>query len=212
MRAILDESDLMVGRVIARPFVGGSANDFRRTGNRRDYAVPPPAPTVLEGLCASGGTVIGIGKIGDIYAHVGLSEEIRASGHPALWQETLAALARAGDRSLIMTNFVDFDALYGHRRDVAGYGKALEEFDRRLPGLMKALRPGDLLILTADHGNDPTWPGTDHTREHIPVLLAGEAVEAGRDLGGRETFADVGQTVADYLGLAPLGVGTSLLQ
>ena len=210
-RAVLDESDFKIARVIARPFVGTSAQDFQRTGNRHDYSVPPPGQTVLQKLCDEGGSVIGIGKIGDIYAHTGLTEEIRASGHPALWEETLSALDRAGDRSIVMTNFVDFDALYGHRRDVAGYGGALEAFDQRLPGLYAKLKPGDLLVITADHGNDPTWPGTDHTREHVPILLRGDAIVPGTSFGGRETFADIGQTIADYFALPKMDHGISLL-
>ena len=166
---------------------------------------------MLQTLCDEGGSVIGIGKIGDIYAHTGLTEEIRASGHPALWEETLSALDRAGDRSIVMTNFVDFDALYGHRRDVAGYGGALEAFDQRLPGLYAKLKPGDLLVITADHGNDPTWPGTDHTREHIPILLRGDAIVPGTAFGGRETCADIGQTIADYFALPKMDHGISLL-
>ena len=210
-RRLLDASDLMIGRVIARPFLGSGPADFKRTGNRHDFAIPPPAPTVLQKLCEAGGSVLGVGKIGDIYAHTGISEEIRASGHPALWQETLAALQRAGDRSLVMTNFVDFDALHGHRRDVLGYGRALEEFDAALPGRLATLEPYDLLIITADHGNDPTWPGTDHTREDIPVLLHGKSCPAGTCPGARETFADIGQTIADYSSLPAMENGTSLL-
>ncbi len=210
-RRLLDESDLMIGRVIARPFLGSGPEDFKRTGNRHDFAIPPPAPTVLQKLCEAGGSVLGVGKIGDIYAHTGISEEIRASGHPALWQKTLAALQRAGDRSLVMTNFVDFDALHGHRRDVLGYGQALEEFDAALPRLLATLEPEDLLIITADHGNDPTWPGTDHTREDVPVLLHGKAFPDGTCLGERETFADIGQTIADYFSLPAMENGTALL-
>ena len=210
-RSLLDESDLMVGRVIARPFLGNCRENFRRTGNRHDFAVPPPAPTVLQSLCEAGGTVIGIGKVGDIYAHTGVTEEVRASGHEALWEETLAALTRTQDRSLVMTNFVDFDALHGHRRDVHGYGRALEEFDDMLPTLFSALGPEDLLIITADHGNDPTWPGTDHTREEVPILLLGPPVAPGTNLGARETFADIGQTIADFLDLPALESGSSLL-
>ena len=210
-RNLLDESELVVGRVIARPFTGSSRADFRRTGNRHDFAIAPPDPTVLQRLCEAGGTVTGIGKIGDIYAHTGLSEEVRTSGHPNLWKETLAALGRAEDHSLVMTNFVDFDALYGHRRDALGYGRALQEFDNQLPGLFSALGPRDLLIITADHGNDPTWPGTDHTREEVPILLRGSAVTPGTNLGPRETFADIGQTIADFFALPALETGSSLL-
>jgi phosphopentomutase len=210
-REVLDQSDLNIGRVIARPFTGTCAGDFQRTGNRHDYSIPPPAPTILQSLADAGGTVIGIGKIADIYAHTGITEEIRASGHPALWEETLAALDRAPDRSITMTNFVDFDALYGHRRDVAGYGAALEAFDARLPELRAKLQPGDLLVITADHGNDPTWPGTDHTREHVPILLAGDTIPPGTDFGGRDTLADIAQTIAKHLHLPPMPHGVPLV-
>lgn len=206
-RELLDE--LEIGRVIARPFIGDSAANFQRTGNRHDYAVPPPEPTVLQKLTESGGTVIGLGKIGDIFAHTGMSEEVRASGHPALWQETLAAMDRAPERAIVMTNFVDFDAVYGHRRNPEGYGKALEEFDRQLPTLFEKMHDSDLLILTADHGNDPTRKGTDHTREHVPILLYQKNMSP-TDLGHRETFADIAQTIAWIFDLSPFEHGTSL--
>ena len=204
---------LNIGRVIARPFVGNCAGDFTRTGNRHDYSIKPPSPTVLQKLADAGGTVIGVGKIGDIFAHAGISEEIRASGHPALWRETLAAMDRAPQgtdtQSIVITNFVDFDALYGHRRDPIGYGKALEEFDRQLPVLFEKLRPDDLLILTADHGNDPTWQGTDHTREHVPILLYQHNTPS-TNLGFRSTFADIGQTIAQIFKLSPFEHGKAL--
>ncbi|PSJ22215.1 phosphopentomutase [Halomonas sp. ND22Bw] len=199
-----------IGRVIARPFTGESADDFARTANRRDYSVEPPAPTVLQKLHDDGGSVVAIGKIADIYAHCGISRTIKASGHDALFDATLEAMAEAGDRSLIMTNFVDFDMVYGHRRDVAGYAAALEAFDARLPELLARLGDDDLLILTADHGCDPTWPGSDHTREHIPVLASGAGLAPG-SLGIRESFADIGQSLATHLGLAPMDDGTSFL-
>ncbi|KGE78753.1 phosphopentomutase [Halomonas salina] len=199
-----------IGRVIARPFTGESADDFARTANRRDYSVEPPAPTVLQKLHDDGGSVVAIGKIADIYAHCGISRTIKASGHDALFDATLDAMAEAGDRSLIMTNFVDFDMVYGHRRDVAGYAAALEAFDARLPELLARLEDDDLLILTADHGCDPTWPGSDHTREHIPVLASGAGLAPG-SLGIRESFADIGQSLATHLGLAPMDDGTSFL-
>ena len=199
-----------IGRVIARPFVGERPGEFRRTGNRRDLATPPPAPTLLDRLVGDGGTVIAVGKIGDIYAHQGISCEIKADGNDALFDATLKAVRAGGDRSLVMTNFVDFDMLYGHRRDVAGYARALEHFDSRLPALQALLQPGDLMVLTADHGCDPTWPGSDHTREHVPVLAYGPGVEA-RDLGRRDSFADIGQSLAAHLGLAPLAHGMSFL-
>ena len=209
-RAVLDESKWMVGRVIARPFTGPAQGPFQRTGNRHDYAVPPPAPTLLERAFQAGREVIGVGKIADIYAHVGITQEVRASGHPALWQETLAAAKRCAAGGIVMTNFVDFDAVYGHRRDVAGYGAALEAFDSRLPELLDQLGPDDLLCLTADHGNDPTWPGSDHTREQVPVLFFGKSLTPGQNLGRRPTFADIGQTLASYLGVPALGDGTAM--
>lgn len=199
---------LNIGRVIARPFIGTSVENFRRTGNRHDYALEPPSPTVLQKLTDAGGTVIGVGKIGDIFAHTGMTEEVRASGHENLWKETLAAMDRAGQRSIVMTNFVDFDAVYGHRRDAGGYGNALEEFDRQLPVLFEKMMPDDLLILTADHGNDPTWRGTDHTREHVPILLYQKNM-APADLGHRETFADIAQTIARIFDLSPFEHGTA---
>lgn len=207
-RAVLDESEWKVGRVIARPFTGPAAGPFQRTGNRHDYAVPPPAPTLLESVFKAGRDVIAVGKIADIYAHVGVTEEVRASGHPALWKETLAAVNRCADGGLVMTNFVDFDAVYGHRRDVAGYGQALEDFDACLPDLLAQLRPDDLLCLTADHGNDPTWPGSDHTREQVPVLFFSKSLPPGQNYGHRQTFADIGQTLARYLAVPALGDGT----
>ncbi len=202
--------DYHVGRVIARPFVGSSAEDFVRTGHRRDLSVPPPAATVLDKLVASGGTVIGIGKIPDIFAHRGLSKEVKATGNAALIDATLEEMRAAPDRSIVFTNLVDFDMLYGHRRDVDGYADALEYFDSRLPEISAALAEGDVLILSADHGCDPTWPGTDHTREHVPVLVSGPAVEAG-SLGRRGSFADIGQSLASYFELPAFEYGESFL-
>ena len=197
-----------VGRVIARPFVGAKGG-FRRTGNRRDYATPPPAPTLLDRLIADGGAVISVGKVADIFAHRGITRSMKADGNMALFDATLRAAGEAGDRSLIFTNFVDFDTAFGHRRDVAGYAGALEAFDRRLPELERALQPGDVVAISADHGCDPTWRGSDHTREHVPVLLFGPGVRPG-SRGRRETFADIGQTLALHLGLARLAAGEAL--
>lgn len=207
-RKLVDE--YRVGRVIARPFIGRTAKDFQRTGNRRDYAVPPPGATVLDKLVERGGEVIGIGKIPDIFAHRGITREVKAVGNDALFDATLTALDSARDRSIVFSNFVDFDMLYGHRRDVEGYAHALEQFDARLPELLARLRDGDILILSADHGCDPTWRGTDHTREHIPVLAYGRGVTPG-SLGKRSTFADVGQSVAAHLNLPSMDYGTSFL-
>lgn len=197
---------LNVGRVIARPFVGESAKEFQRTGNRRDYTVPPHADTLLDKLAAAGGEVISVGKIADIFAHKGITKKVKATGNMALFDATLEEMKTAGDNSLIFTNFVDFDSSYGHRRDVAGYAKALEDFDRRLPELEAMLKPGDLVLITADHGCDPTWPGSDHTREFVPVIFFGPAAKPG-DLGQRDSFADMGQTIASHLGLPDLQAG-----
>jgi phosphopentomutase len=207
-RELVDE--YKIGRVIARPFVGTNSGDFVRTGNRRDLTDPPPSPTLLDKLVESGGEVISIGKIADIYAHQGVTKKIKATGNAALFDATLAALSSAPDRSIVFTNFVDFDMLYGHRRDVDGYAEALEYFDKRLPELYELMKDDDVLIICADHGCDPTWQGTDHTREHIPVLVYGASVTAG-SLGKRETFADIGQSLAGLLGLAPLDYGVSFL-
>lgn len=190
-----------VGRVIARPFIGAGPHDFTRTANRKDLAVPPPAATLLQRQSESGGSVVSIGKIGDIFAHIGTGEEIKAPGNDGVFNILMEVTRRGHDDTLVVANFVDFDTLYGHRRDVAGYAAALEAFDRDLPTFLAALRPGDLAVLTADHGCDPTWRGSDHTREQVPVLFAGPGL-APEDLG-QLAFADVGATLAAHLGLAP---------
>jgi len=200
-----------IGRVIARPFIGSDASDFRRTGNRKDLAVPPPAPTLLALHEAAGGSVISIGKMGDIYAHLGTGREVKADGNAALFDTLLAETETAPDNALVLVNFVDFDMLYGHRRDIAGYAKALEDFDHRLPEFEALLKPGDLAVITADHGCDPSWPGSDHTRENVPIVAFGPNVTAS-DIGHRESFADVGQSLAGHLGLAPLSEGRSFLE
>jgi phosphopentomutase len=207
-RELVDE--YRIGRVIARPFTGSNWRDFVRTGNRRDYAVPPPAPTVLDKLVEAGGEVIGIGKIPDIFAHQGISRAIKATGNAALFDATLAALDTAPDRAMVFSNFVDFDMLYGHRRDIDGYATALEYFDSRMPELVARLGAGDIAILSADHGCDPTWPGSDHTREYVPVLACGPGVRAG-SLGRRSTFADIGQSLATHFGLPAMDYGVSFL-
>ncbi|MBP2848052.1 phosphopentomutase [Dickeya oryzae] len=209
-REELTEGGYNIGRVIARPFVGDKAGQFQRTGNRHDLAVEPPAPTMLKKLVdEKGGQVVSVGKIADIYANVGITKKIKATGIDALFDATLSEMEQAGDNTIVFTNFVDFDSSYGHRRDVAGYAAALELFDRRLPEMLARVTGDDILILTADHGCDPTWPGTDHTREHVPVLMYGPGVKPG-DYGHRTTFADIGQTVARYFGLSPMDYGTPL--
>ncbi len=193
---------LNIGRVIARPFVGETPQDFVRTGNRRDYSVAPPEPTVLDRLIRRGSHVVGVGKIGDIFAHRGVSEEIKTSSNGETFEAMIATLPGLRDGDLLFANLIDFDTLYGHRRDVAGYAAALEESDRRLPELEALLKHGDLAIITADHGNDPTFRGNDHTREHVPILAFGPGLPAG-PIGARRSFADIGETVAAHLGLEP---------
>lgn len=201
---------LTIGRVIARPFSGDSAADFTRTANRRDYAVTPPEPTLLDRLSDAGRTVIGVGKISDIFAHRGVGDSRKAAGNDALMDTTLCAMDDAADGDLVFTNFIDFDSLYGHRRDVPGYAAALEAFDARLPEAAAKLRRDDLVILTADHGCDPTWTGTDHTRENVPILAYGPGIKPGT-IGGRPTFADMGESIAEHLGIAAGRHGSSFL-
>ena len=199
---------LEVGRVIARPFVGEDAVSFIRTANRRDYTTPPFTETLLDRAVAAGREVVSVGKVADIFAGHGITRRIKAGGNMALFDRLMEQVDEAADGVIVFVNFVDFDMLYGHRRDVSGYAAALEEFDRRLPVLEYRLRPGDLVLMTADHGCDPTWKGTDHTREHVPVVFFGPGVRTG-SLGRREGFADMGQTIADHLGLDPLEHGTA---
>ncbi len=197
-----------VGRVIARPFVGREGA-FRRTYNRKDYSLEPPTPTSLDRLSAAGVEVVGVGKIEDIFAARGLTRSLHTEGNQDGMQTTLR-LAEELDSGLVFVNLVDFDMLYGHRRDPAGYRAALERFDVELQELERRLRPRDVVLLTADHGNDPTFTeNTDHTREYVPILAFGPEVQAGRELGTRTSFADVGATVEELLGLEPAGPGRS---
>ncbi|MCV6546289.1 MAG: phosphopentomutase [Cohaesibacter sp.] len=200
-----------IGRVIARPFIGQTPDDFERTGNRRDFSVLPPEPTLLDRAKAAGREVISVGKISDIFAHQGVTQKIKATGNPNIFDATLEAIKGAKDGDLVFSNLVDFDMHYGHRRDVSGYAAALEYFDKRIPELEAMLKEGDMVILTADHGCDPTWPGTDHTREQVPVMMFGPGIK-GRYAGSRPTFADIGETIAEHLGLAPGPHGASFLK
>jgi phosphopentomutase len=201
---------LNIGRVIARPFIGTDARNFTRTGNRKDYSIKPPAPTLLDVLTKAGREVVSVGKIGDIFAHSGTGREVKASGNAAIGEACMREMPDLPDGNLLMANFVDFDTLYGHRRDPPGYARALEAFDTGLPRLMAQLKPGDLVILTADHGCDPTWKGTDHTRESVPVLTYAPGASAG-SIGRRDSFADIGQTLATHLRVGPLAEGKSWL-
>lgn len=189
-----------IARVIARPFVGTCAADFTRTTNRHDYAVPAPQATLLDKMVAAGGNVYAVGKIADIFAHRGITKHYAAGGLDKLIDATIAAVQEALDNTIVFTNLVDFDSSFGHRRDIKGYGEALEYFDSRLPEITALLKPEDLLLITADHGNDPTWTGTDHTREKIPVLFSGAGVKLAQ-LEPMATFSDIGRTIADYMGI-----------
>jgi len=199
-----------IGRVIARPFVGSVESGFKRTGNRKDFATPPPADTILDVLTKAGRTIVSVGKIGDIFAHRGTGREVKPHGNEACLTAAIEAMQSLPDGGFVFANLVDFDSEYGHRRDVPGYAAALEAFDRRMPEIESVLRPGDLAIITADHGNDPTWRGTDHTREHTPILAFGPGVPSG-SIGRRDTFADIAATVAAHLGVPALPAGRSWL-
>jgi phosphopentomutase len=201
---------LGVGRVIARPFVGAPGR-FKRTANRHDYALPPFGETLLDRVKASSRPVVAIGKIEDLFAGRGITRAIHTASddegvNHVLWQMDETT------QGLIFTNLVDFDTLYGHRNDVEGYARNLERFDVRLSELLLRLRPDDLLVVTADHGNDPTTPSTDHSREYVPLLVTGAHVRSGADLGTRQTFADLGQTLAEMFGVGRLAHGTSFLR
>ena len=201
---------LGVGRVIARPFVG-SPGAFRRTSNRRDFALTPFAPTLLDVLKAGGLPVVAVGKIEDLFAGRGITKAVH-TGSDAEGINEVATAMETTDRGLIFANLVDFDTMFGHRNDPAGYAANLERFDSRLAEFLPRLRPRDLLILTADHGNDPTTPSTDHSREYVPLFVVGESIRQNVDLGTRSTFADVGQTIAELFGVGPLPNGTSFLK
>jgi phosphopentomutase len=190
--------DMAVGRVIARPFTGTSGN-YTRTSNRKDFAILPP-DNVLTAIQDQHGEVLGVGKIYDIFAGKGISRSFKTKNNGEGIESTLD-LIKSGEGSLIFTNLVDFDMMYGHRRDVDGYARCLEDFDVTLPNILSSLREDDMLIITADHGNDPTWTGTDHTREYIPVLCYGQTIKQGVDFGTRACFADIAMTVADVLGV-----------
>jgi phosphopentomutase len=199
-----------IARIIARPFEGEKKGEFKRTKNRHDYSVTPPAPTVLDKLKQSGGEVVSVGKISDIYAGSGITKAVKASGLEELWDVTLNEVKLAKSNTIVFTNFVDFDMTWGHRRDVKGYAQGLEYFDKRLPELVELLQDDDIVFITADHGCDPTYKGTDHTRENVPVLMFGKNITKG-ELGIRKTYADIGQTIAGYFNLESMNYGKSLL-
>ena len=189
-----------VARVIARPFLGSTADNFKRTENRHDYAVPPPSGNLLPKLKDAGLDVVCIGKIASIYDGMGVTEDLTAKNNDQIIDVTIGAL-KDSSKGIIFSNLVDFDMLYGHRRDTEGYAKALEHFDARLPEIFDAMNDDDLLILTADHGNDPSYPGSDHTREYVPLLVYGKTATGGVALGTRQSLSDIGQTIAENFGV-----------
>ena len=202
-------AELNITRVIARPFIGATAEEFTRTANRKDLTTEPIEATLLDQLSAQGGTVISVGKIADIFSNRGITHCIKAKNNDGLFDAMLQALKTAKDKTLIFVNFVDFDSHYGHRRDVAGYAQAIEDFDRRLPELQALMQADDIALITADHGCDPTFAGSDHTREHVPVVFFGEKIQA-QNLGRRASFADMGQTLANYFSILPLKHGKKI--
>ncbi|CAN5714723.1 phosphopentomutase [soil metagenome] len=209
-REMLDGEQFRVGRVIARPFVGETADTFTRTENRHDYAVPPPNENLLPLMKEKNLDVVCIGKIASIYDSVGVTEDLTAKNNDQSIDQTINALC-ADNKGLIFSNLVDFDMLYGHRRDTEGYAAALEHFDTRLPEILEAMNEDDLFIITADHGNDPTFPGSDHTREYAPLLVYGKNTKQGVNLGTRQSLSDIGQTIAENFGLE-LKDGVSFLE
>lgn len=199
-----------IGRVIARPFVGSDAADFKRTGNRRDYSFEPHNPTLLDVMTKQQMTVAAIGKISDIFAHRGITNSTKATGLPALIDATIEKIKTESDNTLIFTNLVNFDQDFGHRRDPIGYADALTYFDQRLEDITAGMTEQDLLLITADHGCDPTWVGSDHTREYVPILAYRHGINSV-NLGARTSFSDVGQTLAGFFNLPPLAHGESFL-
>jgi phosphopentomutase len=197
-----------VSRVIARPFVGRPGS-FERTANRHDFSVPPPQPTVLDLIKAAGYMVYAVGKIEDIFAGQGITQAVHTQDNMDGVDKTLHAMHHHREPGIIFTNLVDFDAKFGHRNNPQGYADALVQFDQRLPELLAALAADDMLVITADHGNDPTYPGTDHTREYVPLLITGAVIKAGANIGVRASFADLAATIADILGVAAPPAGTS---
>ena len=202
--------DWACGRDIARPYIINAEGKRERTSDREDYSVTPPEETLLDKVKNAGQTVYAVGKINSIFNGRGVTDHVHTTDNMDGVDKTLEAMKKV-DKGLIFTNLVDFDSKYGHRRDPEGYGKAIMEFDARIPELRAALKPGDILMLTADHGNDPTAPGFDHTREYIPLILTGEPIKNGVDMGTRNCFGDIAQTIAEYLGTEPTAIGKSFL-
>lgn len=201
---------LHIGRVIARPFIGATRADFKRTPRRRDYSLQPPAGNILDRAAGDNRQIVTIGKVGDIFAHRNTGKQVKGVDDMDLFDKMLAELNGLADGGLLFANFVDLDTDFGHRRNVAGYAAGLERFDARMAQALECLRPDDLLVFSADHGNDPTWRGTDHTRENVPVLAYARSLRAS-PIGRRDTFADVGASIARFLHLPPTADGTPFL-
>ena len=201
--------ELNVTRVIARPFVGETADEFIRTANRKDLTTPPIGPTLLDKLSSQGGKVVSVGKIADIFSNRGISKCVKGKDNMELFDAMLKELELADDKTLVFVNFVDFDSHFGHRRNIAGYAQAIEEFDKRIPELEAIMQTDDIALITADHGCDPTFPGSDHTREHVPIVFFGKNIKQ-QNIGKRHSFADMGQTLADYFAIEPLAHGEKI--
>jgi len=211
IRIILNKNGFKVARVIARPFFGESKLNFQRSGNRKDLSMEPFDDTVMIKLIKENqGAVVGIGKVSDIYAGVGITKKVKAVGLEELCNSTVMEIKKARNNTIIFTNFVDFDSNWGHRRDVSGYAQGLEFFDFRLSEIINLVKKTDLLIITSDHGCDPTWKGSDHTREYIPILIYYPGIKK-KFLGHRETFSDIGQTIAKYFLLSDMKYGKNML-
>lgn len=210
-RELLMRDEWKVGRVIARPYVGTHKGAFKRTANRHDYALEPFGDTVLDTLKAGGFDVVGVGKIPDIFVNKGITKGIHTVSNEDGMNKTIE-LAKGSQHGLVFVNLVDFDAVYGHRRNAIGYGDAIEAFDRQLQDLMAAVNEDDLIMITADHGNDPTWKGTDHTREHVPLIMYSKTLKRPKNLGLLESYAVIGATIADNFNVENPGIGYSLLK
>lgn len=211
VREILTNSKWNISRVIARPFIGESDN-YQRTPNRRDYSTLPPENNLLTKLTESGIDVVGVGKINDIFAGQGVTSSIKTKSNEDGIEKTIEIMNEMPTNdALVFVNLVDFDMKYGHRRDVLGYFEALEDFNNAVPYMLKSMKDNDILIITADHGCDPTYKGTDHTRENVPIAVVGKNILVNTDIGIRDTFADIGQTIAEYFGINKLPIGTSFL-
>lgn len=209
-RKLLMRDDWKVGRVIARPYVGHKKGEFKRTPNRRDYALKPFGPTVLNSLKDAGYDVVGVGKIPDIFVNEGITEGIHTISNEDGMNKTIE-LAKQSQHGLVFVNLVDFDAVYGHRRNPEGYGDAIIQFDHQLQDLMASINEDDLIMITADHGNDPTWKGTDHTREHVPLIMYSKTLKEPKNLGLLESYAVIGATIADNFNVKNPGIGFSIL-